>query len=170
MRRTLGFVKGMAAATSRQRVDGVARLVVATALAWLAGCGSSSPALPADPRSAMAAVIAADRVAGAARDAATRTQPATAVVRGYAAQLRAMDLAGTPDGFAAAWLAHAQAWEELAAPLSLHPAERGEMHALFTRLREPARPGAADFTAALDRVWSTWAPIEALLAQHGVDG
>jgi hypothetical protein len=146
-----------------------ARWLAALALALPGGCVGSTSSGSVDPREAMAAVIAADRVAGAARDAATRTQPAASVVRAYADALRAMDLAATPPEFAVAWLAHAQAWEAMAVPLSFHPAERGEMHQPFERLRDPATRGAAEFTTALDRVWATWSPIESLLERHGLE-
>lgn len=114
-------------------------------------------------------IVARDRLAGAARDSATRTGPAAAVVRGYARELRSIDFTGAPADLLPAWQAHADAWEALAPFLERHATAHGEMHDLFRRLRDPLNPDAAEFEPLHAALFTTWHPIEQILARYGIE-
>lgn len=116
-------------------------------------------------REAVESVLAADNAAGERRNHASETSPAAVGVAAYVVELEALDLSRCPDGFARAMTRHREAWAAMVPYLADFAHERGELHDVFDRLESEANPTRTRFEELLAAVWSTWAEVEAALAE-----
>lgn len=130
--------------------------------------GSRGPTPTSKPRSemtereAVADVLTADEQLGKIRNHAPETGPIDIAAREYADALADLDYTNTPLAFQRAFAQHWTAWHDMAAYLEPHSELRGEMHDVFDQLEDPTvNPTAAEFKRRLDKIWSTWAEVEA---------
>lgn len=108
-------------------------------------------------------ILAADDSLGRARNHACEQQPLSEVIANYASALAGLDFTSCPENFRAAFEGHRQAWLELLPITDRYPDLRGEMHALFEKLESGEH--AKQFKPMVDRVWKTWAEVEAASKQ-----
>lgn len=129
---------------------------------WLASClcaQAIAQPVTGPARACIDAVYARDNQIGALRNHAPESAPIAQAVRTYADGLAALDFSGCPAAFKEAFAAHERAWRAAIPYLERHAEERGEMHAVFARLRAG---GDGEQLKALEKaIWDSWAMVEA---------
>jgi hypothetical protein len=146
-------------------------LVLASVLGWAVGRGGG--------RVAIERVYAADRDLSRERDAAAAAakypSEVAAAIRRYRERLGAVDTAGCPADFRAAYRRHMRAWEEVEGVVAARP--DGVLAELLTGalngfLKGELDGGAGrmdrDLKAALGKVRDSWEEVERVGAAHGV--
>ncbi|MGQ0800676.1 MAG: hypothetical protein ACT4NL_11265 [Pseudomarimonas sp.] len=114
----------------------------------------------ADPaRACIDAVYARDDQIGALRNHAPENAPIAQAVRDYAEGLAMLDFNGCPALFKEAFAAHERAWRDAIPYFERHADERGEMHAVFARLR--AGDDGEQLKALEKAIWDSWTAVEA---------
>jgi len=115
-------------------------------------------------RSAIESILAEDAALAAARNLAPQRMPLHVAIDQYADALAELDFSGTPAPFRRAFRNHIEAWRKAGDATRLWPELRGEMHALFSVLKDPQfNPDAHRFRELEDRIFSTWAEIESAM-------
>lgn len=114
-------------------------------------------------KSCMNRVIALDDSLGKVRNHATEREPMSQVIRAYAAAMQEINYSNCPEEFREAFEKHRQAWLDMTAVTDRHQEMRGEMHALFDRLK--ASEDSVRFKVYLDKIWSTWAEVEKAMSE-----
>lgn len=122
--------------------------------------------LPANARPSMKKAIALDDSLGRVRNHACERLPLGATIRAYVAGMETINFTDCPPDFSDGFRQHIAAWNALLPFADQHPALRGEMHALFKQLE--SGPDGAAFKAAVQKVWDTWALVEASMNINGL--
>lgn len=137
------------------------------------GCSHAGPPEPGtvpdpDPAAvAIQSVLAADEVAGARRNEASRHRPLHRVVADYVADLQALDTARCPADFTAALADHREAWRASEEFFARYDGLRGEMHVLFERIRAMGEGDRRGLEEVEEAIWGTWDEVEAAARRHG---
>jgi len=147
---------------------GITATVAIVAPATLSGCAMSGPTVT-DHRAAIQRVLRADTSLAKLRNDRVREVSLATATREYAASLENLDYWNAPPGFEAAFLRHAEAWRNFADAAEPFADIRAEMHEAIEKADTRGGPQADRLLDALDEVWATWAPIERLAAEYGVE-
>ncbi len=115
------------------------------------------------PTACMERIIALDDSLGSLRNHQCEQVSLDQTIANYAEGLEALDFSGCPPEFVSAFTSHIRAWRDMQPVAAQFPGLRGEMHDLFDQIA--LSPDSTVFQSRLDRIWSTWAEIEAAMKE-----